>query len=458
MQEPGGGVKPSTRQEFARAMAKVKPGLAEADVLALLGKPDDVKTRTDPGGISTTRTREIWRYGTDGHLSFPTLGCVYIDTDGKAQYVFGGRGQPPAPAVLPEADLRPLLRLLDAAPSYNAGYHYDPLAVIRAVNALQPLGKEKALAVIAEYLRVASQFYDPGREGVFLVLRVLFDVPPDPGHMPPMFVGAPWPAAPADPKRLPRFPILLQDGVPLLLVSGYLLAGFPEQPESHVEYFRQHGRLRDGPLVPPNDPLGLLGPAVKAADWPPGTDDGHRASLLIANQLLALVDTVYRREVDRHGYRLWPDGDPDREWKAAAAAVAKLEIRWDRGKQRYTFKDGTSLPERARNQYRRHIWKLEGLNGDAEMILERIDRRFVWVAVEWSGRSGDTLPAYTLRVFAVKDKTKPLAQLGSSSVSVRGGDQAYSSRSFQVELPEGDGVQARLSVGEREQVSPVFTP
>src|SRR5262249_16857497 len=155
----------------------------------------------------------------------------------------------------------------------------------------------------------------------------LFDVPPDPGHMPTMFVGAPWPPAPKDPKRLPRFPILLQDGVPLLLVSGYLLGGLPEPPERHVPYFRKHDQLRDGLVVLPDAPLGLLGPAVKSADWPPGTDDGHRASLLIANQLLNLVDTVYRREPNDLGMRFWPDGDPDREWKAISAAVAKLEIR-----------------------------------------------------------------------------------------------------------------------------------
>src|SRR5262249_49322939 len=150
-----------------------------------LGKPDDVKTRTDPGGISRrSRIREIWRYGTDGHLSFATLGWVSIDTDGKVQYVVGGRGQPPDPAVLPEAELRPLLRLIHTAPSYNDGYDYNPRAVIQIVNALQALGKEKALAAIDEFLRVS-----PGREGVFLVLRVLFDVPSDPGHMPHMFVG-----------------------------------------------------------------------------------------------------------------------------------------------------------------------------------------------------------------------------------------------------------------------------
>src|SRR5690349_10336459 len=79
--------KPKTRAEFVKAIAQIKEGMTEAEVVALLGKPDDVRTHRDPGGISTTRTKEIWRYGTDGHLTFATLGCVYLDSAGKAQYV-----------------------------------------------------------------------------------------------------------------------------------------------------------------------------------------------------------------------------------------------------------------------------------------------------------------------------------------------------------------------------------
>src|SRR5438876_9020592 len=57
------------REEFARAIAKIKEGMAAKEILALLGKPDDVRTKHDPGGISTTRTKEIWCYGTNGHLT-----------------------------------------------------------------------------------------------------------------------------------------------------------------------------------------------------------------------------------------------------------------------------------------------------------------------------------------------------------------------------------------------------
>jgi hypothetical protein len=449
---------PKTRGQFARAMAKVKEGMSDKDVTALLGKPDDIRTQTDPGGISTTRTREVWRYGTDGHLTFPTLGCVYIDKDRKVQYVYGGRGRPPDLKVLPEKQLRSLLHLIDKAPSYNSGYHYDPLLIIRIVNVLQPLGKEKALAAIQEYLRVASSFHAPGREGVFLVLRVLFDIPADPGHMPNMSVGACSPAAPKNPKQLPRFPILIQDDVPLLLVSGYALIGHAERPESHLIYFREKGRLRGKPLRPGNTPLRILTAWAKNAGWLYGKDDIESGKLLIANQLLNMLDSIYRSDTDSDGYKFWPEGDVDKEWKSVEAKVGKLDIRWNPEKQRYTFKDGSHLPGTIQKLYRRHIWKLDGLNGEAKLIVERLNKKYISVSLQWSGKKGQKMPPFTLSVFAVSNKAKALAELKQSSISALGGAEAFSSQSFQAELAEGTEIQARLLIRKREQVSPVYTP
>lgn len=451
-----------TRQVFAQAMSKISEGMTEKDVLALLGKPDDVRTQYDPGGISAYRTKEIWRYGTNGHLTLPTLGCVYIDTENRVQYVYGGSGEPPDPKTIPEAELRSLLRLIDKAP-YISGNGYDPLAVIQIVNALQPLGKDKALAAIDEYLRVASYFEcRRGRDGVFLVLRVLFDVPADPGYMPPMLVGAPEPEEPKDPKRLPRFPILLQDDVPLLLVRCYQLGGMPPQPELYVKYFREHGRLRlrDRPLVPTNAPLGLLGSWAKNADWLYTKDSRAHGKLLIANQILNMLDSVYRLEPDAHGFRLWVTDDVDDRWKSIEAEVAKLDIRWNAEKQRYTFKDGTYLPEPVLKLYRRHIWKLEGLNGEAELILERSDEKHVSLALQWSGKTDQNMPPFTLNVFAVKEKPKILLEKRPMpSISSWAGDQVFSTHSYQLEVAEGGEVQVRLRIdGKREQVSPIYKP
>ena len=238
-----------SRRDFAKAMSKVEIGMTEKEIISLLGKPDDIQTRYDAGGISSARTKEIWRYGTNGHLTFPTLGSVYIDNAGQAQYVHGG-GESIDPKMFSEAELRQLLRLIDQGP-HLYGDSYDPLRVIRIVNALQPLGKEKALAAIDEYLHVSSHFHDRGREGVSLVLRVLFDVPADSGHFPELRAGGPVPACePKDPKQVPRFPILLEKDVPLLLISSYNIGGEPPQPEQDIKWFREKGTIRQRPLAP----------------------------------------------------------------------------------------------------------------------------------------------------------------------------------------------------------------
>lgn len=453
----GGASKSKTRAEFVKAIAQVNEGMTEAEVLALLGKPDDIRTHRDPGGISTTRTKEIWRYGTDGHLTFATLGCVYIDKAGKAQYVYGGRGSPPDEKALGEKELRQLLRIIDKAPGYSSAYGYDPRRIVVAVNVLQPLGKEKAVAVLGEYLRVASGFHDSGREGVFLILRCLFDVPADPGFMPHMYCGAPSMSPPEDAKKAPRFPIVIQGDVPLLLITGYTLAGRAEQPESHLEYFRKHGQIRNQPLVPTNEPLALL-KEVMGIDWLRKNTRGEYDKLLVANQLLNMIDSVHRSEPTRRGVKFWVEKDVEKHWKEIQEKVAKLDIRWSRDKQCYVFKDDTRLPEPVSKIRQREIWKLDGLNGEAEVIMERIDAKNVSIGLSWSGKSDKGLPAHKLTAFVNSDKNRVLEKTSTSSVSGSGNNESFRMESFTVELPEGAEIQLRIVVGNRDETSPVYVP
>ena len=124
---------------------------------------------------------------------------------------------------------------------------YDPVIVVEAVNALQPLGQAKALEAIDAYL--AARRKGESSPGLFWLLRVLFDVPAG-AAFPPVRLGQPDVAPPASVALLPRFPIVIVDDVPLLVVSGYMLGGLPEPVESHVAYFRAHGVIRAAPLAP----------------------------------------------------------------------------------------------------------------------------------------------------------------------------------------------------------------
>ena len=139
-------------------------------------------------------------------------------------------------------------QLLDAAANGDFG-RYRPRPMIDAVNALLPLGAEGALDAIEAYLGRQDLDSDP-KAGLFLVLRVLFEVPADPGYHPPLRLGAAVPPPPPDLKSLPLYPIMLVDGWPLMLVSGYALGGDTEAVAAHVEFYRAHGKTRASPLTP----------------------------------------------------------------------------------------------------------------------------------------------------------------------------------------------------------------
>ncbi len=303
-----------TRQQFATLMSQVSPAMPREEVEAILGKPDDVRTKYDTGGIRRAETEEIWRYGANGHLTIATLGSIYIDGNGKVQEVYGGKGGPPPDSMFAEEELRSILRILDETSSYNNGWSYNPRSVIRAVNALQPLGKEKALAAVAEYLRIAPSSIDAhGVEGMFLVLRTLFEIPEPSGHMPVMLVGSPSPMRPGNQTKIPRFPIHIQDDIPFLVVSGYSLFGHAEAPESHLNYFREHGVIRRQLIVPPPEPVDSIRSALDAlSNYGTGPDGAPDYDMLF-NQALWLLDSIYESPDTPFGNKMYGATIGDRE-------------------------------------------------------------------------------------------------------------------------------------------------
>ena len=56
-----------------------------------------------------------------------------------------------------------------------------------------------------------------------------------PGYLRPPALGAAVPAPPGDLRTTPRFPVILLDDVPLVLVGGYRLGGLPEPLAMHLD-------------------------------------------------------------------------------------------------------------------------------------------------------------------------------------------------------------------------------
>jgi hypothetical protein len=126
---------------------------------------------------------------------------------------------------------------------------YDPSLVIDAVNELQSLGNG-ALDAVGRFL--AGEGDGLEAPGLFWVLRVLCDLP---GGVcfPAVELGEPTVAPPPVPDRLPRFPVVVVDDVPLLPLRGYTLSGFAQSVSEHLDFFQAHGAVRAAPLVPMQD-------------------------------------------------------------------------------------------------------------------------------------------------------------------------------------------------------------
>jgi hypothetical protein len=269
-----------------------------------------------------------------------------------------------------------------------------------------------------------------------------------------MMVGAPSPSEPEDPELLPRFPILLHEDIPLLLVFGYNLAGYPEPVERHVQFFRKQGRVRDKPLLPPNQPLAVLDTIPRpVVDYFSSEKRRYTQNDLIKEQLFRLIYSVYQKKglyikeggFIHRGYR-----DQKTPWKKEVAEASKLRFHWDTGKQQYTFQDGSVLPPVHR--YEPVIWKVNGFDLSLTLRIERQDDEAVNIQLFEGPLTGPATDLPSLSVYMAKDKNKPIAEF--KGLGNPWGGYGHDG----VALPKGADVQAKFWSGNKAIDSPIMKP
>lgn len=451
-----------TRAEFAKAMASVQEGMKSEDVLKLLGKPDDICKESD-GGIVDFVPTEIWCYGTSGHMTFPTLGCVYMQ-DGKVTEAFGGRKMPEDPPVMDEAELRKILQCIDKASEHEGGMYSmapsdNPLQIIQLVNTLQPLGKKKAMAAINEYLRVRAYGGNWGLSYISLPLRILFEVPEDPGYMPRTMC---LPVPEGKEKLLPRYPVLLLEDVPLNLSFGYAGSGYTTSPRDDIDYFQKNGKWRAHPLVPTDDPLSLLETFEKSPQWIPSAISGADSSnpLLkefLAHQLLRLIETVYRVETDYRRMR-FPENAREfdqQRWDKILKDVSALHIKWDPSKNIYVFADGTSLPQITKPVFLQQVLRIPELGPEALVVISRDDKDFITAELKYAKHKEFPTTDLAVKVYAATGDKQLLVQF---DFPPHPDGQEETIWPKMEKLPAGQSVQMEVTCGEKTVKYPVFTP
>ena len=318
------------RRQFIETIAQIHEGATAEDVQMLLGQPD---CKLQPNGElsqSVPACSEILCYGTTHKGGVATLGRILMKADGNVCRVIGRGGTPLNNWGYDEETMRHVLECLaDMPPSDIA--RYDPRFAVRIVNELQKLGKDDALLALKEYLRISAP-WEAGPEAIHLILLALFEIPKE-GFFPRLHSGLMWPPEPKARRLFPRYPILMEQDVPLLIASPMVICGETAIKFDYLDSFWKRGKLRERPLCPPDSPLEILQRVQGSEQWlfDRDRDSGlsNRGKIMLIKQLVRLVKPGYRLGDRLDQFLNLPGKDIDRIWQNIKTEMSTDAITWD---------------------------------------------------------------------------------------------------------------------------------
>jgi len=227
-------------------------------------------------------------------------------------------------------DYREALQALHRSPSAFNPASVDPVLLLRAVNAVQALGVRARPALQAYADLARSLPFDEIRKhsiDAYRLLPVVQLLAADPS---PFVLGDGGVANPG--WRL--FPLVVEEGVPFLVVTGYRLAGKAEAPDSRL---KAGFAVSAGPWIPAVDPVEAVERLTASADWAALTRLQSAPQALelrrgIRRQALEALATVYRPP-DDFSPRNCCEDPSEAAWRQVVQEVRALGIRWDPERQ-----------------------------------------------------------------------------------------------------------------------------
>ena len=217
----------------------------------------------------------------------------------------------------------------------------DGVLLIRAVNALQPLGKQRALAVLEEFVESSDKTFESSekKEIVFWIVRLLFEPIeleksiPEPQVYRSSVDGefstdGLWPLNPMD----------TAGNIPFMV--GYSIGGvgYPEHPRSHIKWANRHGVIRDEPLRPDTNPIAAAVMLMRSRKFEQ-LDDGEKdfATNEIYRQAIAMLSGILDPIPGSGRFK----ADLQTQWESRVREVANLNIAWDDAAERFVVNDGS---------------------------------------------------------------------------------------------------------------------
>jgi hypothetical protein len=217
------------------------------------------------------------------------------------------------------------------------GPESNGVELIRAVNALQRLGKDQALATLEEYMVRTNNFdYIFEREIVFWIIRLLFEPIRTDDRIP----------APSIALRLvdrygdevinwPLNPAASLGDVPFMPGHTIFIQGATEHPGWDVEWAARHGVLRDEPLCPTMNPLVAADALLQSPQLIRVCGAANKDAIRqLREQAMAMVADLLPPIVTEDPY---DEAAKDRQWRERVAQSIELGIIWDAERQEFVI-------------------------------------------------------------------------------------------------------------------------
>ena len=246
------------------------------------------------------------------------------------------------------------MQIINGAPSYHQE-DFNPAKLVRAVNHLVPLGKEKAVSELREFMKIACRDQWIARRieenidtsdstCVFLIVRLLFECDPESEKW-PHIATVPFLPTPEkeDEAFWPMYPVHMEGDLPFLLVRWGALGGAPDEPERHVDWAEKHGRIRTTLLKPSVNPIA----AAREISGRPQTQRlyGHPKSVhwkvedVFYSQAWNILKDVDRKRVAGGMKSVLPvEVEDELDWEGRVKGTINLDLDWDENEQEYRLR------------------------------------------------------------------------------------------------------------------------
>ena len=213
----------------------------------------------------------------------------------------------------------------------------DGVMLVQAVNALQRLSKDRALATLEQFVELTREegYYESRdrSEIVFWIVHVLFEPIRTDERIPPpaiavFLIHRESPQA----TNWPHDPLAIIGDLPFMVGVRIGMGGMPESPEDRLAWVRRNCVLRDQPLQPSVNPILTAQTLLESRQFQLLNEyDRREATSAIRSQALAMTPSV-PLPIPAHTRDA---READRQWAAIVAAAQGHALHWDNEQERF---------------------------------------------------------------------------------------------------------------------------